>query len=1125
MHNKWNDKIRCGIALMMALSAWLLIQPLTAYAATWIVTKTTDTNDGACDGDCSLREAIAAAAAGDTIVFAPALSGQTIFLSGQLTIDKALTLDGSTLAEHVQISGNNSVRVFYITANTTLTHLDIVNGLSTSGGAGIYHNAVTLTLDSCNLRNNTASNSNGVTIIRQSAIRDNQATGSTSVGGGLVNWGTMQVISSTIASNTAVAGGGIRNHGTLTIVASTLSGNMAAYAGGIANLGTLTLANCTLSGNATTHGTYTGSALYQWGSSSYSTMIHHCTIANNTAAGSHQAAVELENGVITLKNSIIADNGSGNFYVWGNAGTDLVSQGYNLADTWNGMPLATGDLTADPLLAALADNGPATGSWPAPLTHALLPGSPARDAANPLVSLTTDQRGVARPWDGNGDCSPVSDIGAFEADPPLITLAKSVAPTADVPYHSVVTYTLVLSNATSCTDPAVILTDTLPAGVTFARWVENPGAGVVDDQITWSGILTAHTTLTFTFQATQTSGYGATVVNTAEARGVTGQVNGAASFTVIGPKLALHKAVWPALTPFHGVLTYTLTLSNTGSIGDPAVLLTDVLPAEVTFARWLENPGAGVTSNKITWGGSLAAHTALTFTFQVTHTGDYPQDILNIAEWSSSTRAGQAAATVSIGCAPTYTVQVTADAGAGSLRQALASVCAGGVVDFAPTLAGQTITLTSQLELAKGLTIDGRSLNAPVRISGGGATRLFYIHNGVPVTLTGVDLMRGYATSGGAAILNEGLLTLTHAQVTDHRGTSAIYNTSFLTLTDVTVARSGNSGREGGGLYNLYHATVLSSTLADNTAQRGGGIYSESTLTLRDSVISGNSAVYSGGGVYINGSAAISRCDFHDNGAGIAGGGLALNIGSATISESILRNNSAAGNASGGGGLSNSGMLTVLSSTISDNTSSAYAGGGAFNDYPGELIVRSSTFSGNTARHGGAIGNKATLRLYNSTLSGNASTDGDWGSSALNLWHNNSTEINHCTIVSNTAQASPIPSGILLEAGSLILRNSIVAYNNTDFNFRWYGGTFVSQGYNLSNAWNGLPTTTGDLTGDPRLAALADNGPARRHHGAAHPRALARLAGDGCGQPRPLPDHRPTRAAASAGRRRRHWRV
>jgi hypothetical protein len=59
----------------------------------------------------------------------------------------------------------------------------------------------------------------------------------------------------------------------------------------------------------------------------------------------------------------------------------------------------------DPQLRPLGDNGGDT------MTHALLPGSPARDAAGSTCAAT-DQRGVARP-DG-----PACDIGAFEYSPP-----------------------------------------------------------------------------------------------------------------------------------------------------------------------------------------------------------------------------------------------------------------------------------------------------------------------------------------------------------------------------------------------------------------------------------------------------------------------------------------------------------------------------------------------------------------------------------------------------------------------------------------------------------------------------------------------------------------------------------
>ena len=70
---------------------------------------------------------------------------------------------------------------------------------------------------------------------------------------------------------------------------------------------------------------------------------------------------------------------------------------------------------ADPLLGPLANNGGPT------QTHALVVGSPAIDRGNPNgcldstgAPLQTDQRGLPRAFDGNGDGRAACDIGAFE---------------------------------------------------------------------------------------------------------------------------------------------------------------------------------------------------------------------------------------------------------------------------------------------------------------------------------------------------------------------------------------------------------------------------------------------------------------------------------------------------------------------------------------------------------------------------------------------------------------------------------------------------------------------------------------------------------------------------------------
>src|SRR5688500_1805976 len=133
----------------------LITTNLTAQAATFTVTKTADTNDGACNADCSLREAINAASSvesNDTIEFDSSVfsSPQIITLSGtQLTIENhgSLTVNG-TGANLLKISGGNQSRVFFIEAgaNVTLNSLTITNGNSGSGhGGGIFIDGTIIT--------------------------------------------------------------------------------------------------------------------------------------------------------------------------------------------------------------------------------------------------------------------------------------------------------------------------------------------------------------------------------------------------------------------------------------------------------------------------------------------------------------------------------------------------------------------------------------------------------------------------------------------------------------------------------------------------------------------------------------------------------------------------------------------------------------------------------------------------------------------------------------------------------------------------------------------------------------------------------------------------------------------
>ena len=68
-------------------------------------------------------------------------------------------------------------------------------------------------------------------------------------------------------------------------------------------------------------------------------------------------------------------------------------------------------MSGDPLLGPLTDNG-----GPG-YTHAVFMGR-AVDAADDSSCPSTDQRGVIRPFDGDGDGVATCDIGSFEYDGP-----------------------------------------------------------------------------------------------------------------------------------------------------------------------------------------------------------------------------------------------------------------------------------------------------------------------------------------------------------------------------------------------------------------------------------------------------------------------------------------------------------------------------------------------------------------------------------------------------------------------------------------------------------------------------------------------------------------------------------
>jgi hypothetical protein len=323
----------------------------------------------------------------------------------------------------------------------------------------------------------------------------------------------------------------------------------------------------------------------------------------------------------------------------------------------------------------------------------------------------------------------------------------------------------------------------------------------------------------------------------------------------------------------------------------------------------------------------------------------------------------------------TLTVTNNLDSGAGSLRADIAAAHNGDTIVFAPSLDGQTITLTSgELLIRKNLTIAGPGAGE-LTVSGNNASRVFEVTK-TPnsVTLSGLTISKGVANGVGLAgegggILNHGTLTVSAGTLS---GNSAAQGGGILNDGTMTVSHStltGNSSGQGGGILNDGTLTVSGSTLSSNGSlglSYGGGIFNFGTLTVSGSTLSGNSA-WRGGGIWNGGTATVSDGSTLFGNSASTGGGI-LNDGTLTVSNSTLTGNSA----SYGGGINNQGTLTVSGSTLSGNVATS-AGGGIYNYVTGTATVKnSSSITGNTARvgFGADVYNSGVLYLDASSIIG-----------------------------------------------------------------------------------------------------------------------------------------------------------
>ncbi|HEX4108376.1 MAG TPA: choice-of-anchor Q domain-containing protein [Solirubrobacteraceae bacterium] len=398
---KGKSRSRGGLVTALTLLA-LLAFVASAGATSFTVNTPNDTTVGTagCGSgqSCSLREAVAASSAGDTIEV-PALPSNEVYTLqyGPLMIAHPLSIEGDGGITTIVHSTDGPI--FQLCAayssgdvcGTTLTGQVTISGLGLSGG------------------NSTASNGGGpggavenygaALTLSQDEILNSEAC----AGGGVANieGGTLNVDQTLIDNDTTdcspYEGGAIFNDGTLNVVNSTISDNSSSEAGGIYVLKGQeqdTIANSTIAFNDSVP-TGGGGAIGGGG------------------------GLDLQGGTNTVQDTILAYNESQsssdpnpeplNCSGFNASLGDNVETGTDCAFTASGDQQNTDPMLSYPSFTGLGpppqDNGGPTDSFE------LDPNSPAIDTGgNACAGATVDQRGVQR----GAPC----DVGAVESPKP-----------------------------------------------------------------------------------------------------------------------------------------------------------------------------------------------------------------------------------------------------------------------------------------------------------------------------------------------------------------------------------------------------------------------------------------------------------------------------------------------------------------------------------------------------------------------------------------------------------------------------------------------------------------------------------------------------------------------------------
>ncbi|HRJ08408.1 MAG TPA: choice-of-anchor Q domain-containing protein, partial [Prosthecobacter sp.] len=932
--------------------------------------------------------------------------------AGTLTLTSC-TLSGNSATDGGAIFNQGTLTLVRCTLSGNQTN----TAAGLHRGGAIHHASGTLSLNNCMLEQNSCVGDGGaIYLFTGTATLANCTLSANSVtdgnGGAILSAGVLTLTDCTLSNNRAFwsngfadsgVGGAIANTGgTLTLTGCTFAGNAtaktaaelstpifdgSARGGAIYNFGTVpALTNCTFVGNSSTgdggaicnfgpltitHGTFAGN------------FINNGDPAANGFAG-NGGAISVLGGTLSLGYSIVAGNASvsgPDLHKPASGGGTITPVGTNLIGKNNTVMT---EFPQGPLVGIEASPVPANldplGDYGGPTqTMRPQPGSLAIDAATGS-STTTDQRGNARPTDGDGNGSVVADLGAAErgtlllpvvsttADSGAGSLRQAIADAAAVP-DTTITF------AAGFTGPIVLASEiVVPMNSVITVDGSNVTAGVVLSGGGTSRIFQVNTGGNLTLKAVTLTGGNGTGTSFS---GYGGAISNSGTLTLTQCTLSGNSAniVGGAISN-SGTLTLTqCTLSgNSANIVGGAIQNQSTLTlTQCTLSGNSSNDGGGAIYQ---YGGTLT----LTNTIVAGNTAPTGPDIyslLSLIGDSTITPTGKnlIGNLAGSGLNANGTTVIT-----GAANLAPLGHYGGRTPTMLPLAGSPAIDAGDNAVIPAGVTTDQRGSFLPFN----GTVDIGAVERGYVVTNTngsGAGSLRQAVNNtgtGGMVINFDPALS----------GETINLSSGITIDRDLEINAGGlaNGVTVNGGSQNfrLFQVGAVRTVAMHNlklingggTAFNGfgGAILNDGNLTLTRCALSGNQVMAgnSGGAISSGTGSTLSLTDCALSGNEADFGGAIETVSAATLNRCTLNGNTAR---AGNGGAIDGGTsanIALTQCTVASNTATALGGGVAVFD--GSLSLIHCTLGLNSAANGGGASVKGSFSVANTIFAGNAAT-------------------------------------------------------------------------------------------------------------------------------------------------------